>query len=67
MHKHTVCKFSFEERIPLCFKCLKTNDLDLKKNKDGINGEKNQEFFLGGVALNIGKDKEGRVFDFFLE
>lgn len=45
VRKHSVCKFSFEERIPLCFKCLKTNDLDFFKNKNGINGEKIKSFF----------------------
>ena len=55
MHEHIVFKFCFEERIPLCSKCLKTTDLLTLEDKDSINGE--TVIFKAGGGLNTRKDR----------
>lgn len=55
VRKQCMLCFLFEERIPLCFKCLKTNDLDFLKNKDGINGEKINFFLRRGIEHREGQ------------
>lgn len=63
VHEHAVFRFCFEERMPLCSKCLKTTDLLTLENKDSINGE-TRVIFMAGGGLNTRKGRRGGLLPF---